>query len=74
MRRPSARVNCSRLSIDGAVVCQATEVTFPSSTFTSIDAGPLAGQTAGIDSSWRERAPIYNLYHLLNHLLLFGTS
>jgi fructosamine-3-kinase len=29
---------------------------------------------AGIDSSWRERAPIYNLYHLLNHLNLFGAS
>jgi len=23
---------------------------------------------------WRERVPIYNLYHLLNHLLLFGSS
>lgn len=23
---------------------------------------------AGIDSSWRTRAPLYNLYHLLNHL------
>lgn len=23
---------------------------------------------------WRERAPIYNLYHLLNHVNLFGTS
>jgi fructosamine-3-kinase len=28
--------------------------------------------TAGIDSSWRSRAPLYNLYHLLNHLNLFG--
>lgn len=27
---------------------------------------------AGIDGSWRERAPLYNLYHLLNHLILFG--
>ena len=26
----------------------------------------------GIDSSWRARAPLYNLYHLLNHLNLFG--
>lgn len=30
--------------------------------------------TAGIDSSWRSRAPLYNLYHLLNHLNLFGES
>jgi fructosamine-3-kinase len=27
---------------------------------------------SGVDRSWRERAPIYNLYHLLNHLNLFG--
>jgi fructosamine-3-kinase len=27
-----------------------------------------------VDSAWRERAPLYNLYHLLNHLLLFGTG
>jgi fructosamine-3-kinase len=27
---------------------------------------------SGIDRDWRERAPIYNLYHLLNHLNLFG--
>jgi fructosamine-3-kinase len=27
---------------------------------------------SGIDRGWRERAPIYNLYHLLNHLNLFG--
>lgn len=27
---------------------------------------------AGIDKSWRERGPLYNLYHLLNHLNLFG--
>lgn len=25
-------------------------------------------------TDWRERAPLYNLYHLLNHLLLFGTG
>jgi protein-ribulosamine 3-kinase len=25
-------------------------------------------------NDWRERAPIYNLYHLLNHLNLFGES
>jgi fructosamine-3-kinase len=29
---------------------------------------------AGIDSGWRSRAVIYNLYHLLNHLNLFGDS
>lgn len=29
---------------------------------------------AGIDSSWRTRAPLYNLYHLLNHLNLFGNA
>jgi len=27
---------------------------------------------AGIGAGWRERAPIFNLYHLLNHLNLFG--
>jgi len=26
------------------------------------------------ESGWRQRLPIYNLYHLLNHLNLFGTS
>ncbi|MBL4820151.1 MAG: fructosamine kinase family protein [Gammaproteobacteria bacterium] len=25
-----------------------------------------------IATDWRERAPLYNLYHLLNHLVLFG--
>jgi fructosamine-3-kinase len=29
---------------------------------------------SGHDGSWRERAPLYNLYHLLNHLNLFGAS
>jgi fructosamine-3-kinase len=29
---------------------------------------------AGSDSSWRTRAPLYNLYHLLNHLNLFGAA
>ena len=29
---------------------------------------------AGIDAGWRERAPIFNLYHLLNHLNLFGRA
>jgi fructosamine-3-kinase len=27
---------------------------------------------SGGDRGWRERAPVYNLYHLLNHLNLFG--
>ncbi len=31
-------------------------------------------ELANIDSSWIQRAPIYNLYHLLNHLNLFGRS
>jgi len=29
---------------------------------------------SGIDRSWRERTPVYNLYHLLNHLNLFGAG
>ena len=29
---------------------------------------------SGSDGSWRERAPLYNLYHLLNHLNLFGAG
>ena len=29
---------------------------------------------AGISTDWRERAPLYNLYHLLNHLNLFGAG
>ena len=29
---------------------------------------------AGIDGDWRLRAPIYNLYHLINHLNLFGVG
>lgn len=29
---------------------------------------------AGSDASWRTRAPLYNLYHLLNHLNLFGSA
>lgn len=31
-------------------------------------------ENSDIESDWRERAPLYNLYHLLNHLLLFGSS
>lgn len=31
-------------------------------------------EQSGMDTRWRERAPLYNLYHLLNHLLLFGGS
>lgn len=30
--------------------------------------------TAPLASDWRERAPLYNLYHLLNHLNLFGAG
>ena len=26
-----------------------------------------------IDNRWRERSQLYNLYHLLNHLIIFGT-
>lgn len=29
---------------------------------------------AGIDAGWRSRAALYNLYHLLNHLNLFGAA
>ncbi len=29
---------------------------------------------SGLEADWRERASLYNLYHLLNHLLLFGGS
>lgn len=29
---------------------------------------------SNIDNDWQKRAPIYNLYHLLNHLILFGSS
>nr|WP_051414220.1 fructosamine kinase family protein [Pseudoxanthomonas suwonensis] len=29
-------------------------------------------EASGIDPGWRDRAPLYNLYHLLNHLNLFG--
>jgi len=25
-------------------------------------------------AGWRERFPVYNLYHLLNHLNLFGAG
>ncbi len=39
---------------------------FPEAFYAAYTAGnPLA-------SGWRERLPIYNLYHLLNHLNLFG--
>jgi fructosamine-3-kinase len=31
-------------------------------------------QESGVDEHWRTRAPLYNLYHLLNHLNLFGES
>lgn len=29
-------------------------------------------EQATLHADWRERAPVYNLYHLLNHLNLFG--
>lgn len=29
---------------------------------------------AALEPGWRERLPVYNLYHLLNHLNLFGRS
>lgn len=31
-------------------------------------------EAAQIDGAWRERAALHNLYHLLNHLNLFGAS
>ena len=31
-------------------------------------------ETRPLASGWRQRLPIYNLYHLLNHLNLFGRS
>ncbi|GAA4864619.1 fructosamine kinase family protein [Luteimonas vadosa] len=31
-------------------------------------------EAARLDPGWRRRAPIYNLYHLLNHLNLFGAA
>jgi fructosamine-3-kinase len=32
------------------------------------------GNLSGIDPDWTKRADIYNLYHLLNHLTLFGAG
>jgi fructosamine-3-kinase len=40
----------------------------PAALFTAYEA------ETGIDSSWRSRARLYNLYHLLNHLNLFGEA
>ena len=31
-------------------------------------------EAAGLQAGWRERLPLYNLYHLLNHLNLFGAG
>jgi len=31
-------------------------------------------EVAPLQSGWKERFPLYNLWHLLNHLLLFGES
>ena len=41
---------------------------FPEAFYKSYEeARPLA-------AGWRERLPIYNLYHLLNHVNLFGAG
>lgn len=32
------------------------------------------GAARPLDPGWRDRIPLYNLYHLLNHLNLFGAS
>ena len=29
---------------------------------------------SALAEDWEQRIPLYNLYHLLNHLLLFGGS
>ena len=31
-------------------------------------------ESSDIARDWRKRAPLYNLYHLLNHLVLFGAG
>ena len=31
-------------------------------------------ECSDLADDWRERVPLYNLYHLLNHLILFGSS
>lgn len=31
-------------------------------------------EAAGVDAGWRQRAALHNLYHLLNHLNLFGAG
>lgn len=31
-------------------------------------------ESGSLAPGWRERVPLYNLYHLLNHLLLFGAT
>lgn len=31
-------------------------------------------EASNIARDWRDRAPLYNLYHLLNHLVLFGAG
>jgi len=30
--------------------------------------------SSGVRPGWRGRLPVYNLYHLLNHLNLFGAG
>jgi fructosamine-3-kinase len=32
------------------------------------------GEVWSLEPSWRERLPVYNLYHLLNHVNLFGAG
>ncbi|MEM7678290.1 MAG: fructosamine kinase family protein, partial [Myxococcota bacterium] len=31
-------------------------------------------EASGLDPDWRQRNPLYQLYHLLNHANLFGGS
>ena len=31
-------------------------------------------EASDMETDWRERCDLYNIYHLLNHLLLFGVS
>lgn len=41
---------------------------FPPAFYASYEA------VSGVNKDWRDRTSLYNLYHLLNHLLLFGSS
>lgn len=31
-------------------------------------------ETNPLENDWKQRLPLYNLYHLLNHLNLFGSG